>query len=263
MVALVPHDTASHAALLRARIGEMLKSGAMQLELVPADEYERERALELYVRGGTLVAARQGGGASAVAKKLAADTAARKHKKKHVAAAAAVAGGGESERKGAIKKKSGSNKSGSKGGGKKKVAAASSGDSEGEEEEYEEHKCSKKRKAGSKGGSKKKEAEPECEAKRKAASKKRVRQAGNSTDSAKPPLQKKAAAEVPTDREIARDISCHRCKTRRPLCVVCPLNRNHRVCIGCLQRHHNTNTIQAEGCPICQHTCTCPQCRPR
>ncbi|KAH3762358.1 hypothetical protein Pelo_5800 [Pelomyxa schiedti] len=62
-------------------------------------------------------------------------------------------------------------------------------------------------------------------------------------------------------RRVAPNTSCHRCKTRKPQCLVCPQNDKHKFCLVCLERHHNTVTIPATGCPLCTQSCTCAMCR--
>ncbi|KAH3732924.1 hypothetical protein Pelo_16246 [Pelomyxa schiedti] len=66
------------------------------------------------------------------------------------------------------------------------------------------------------------------------------------------------------DRKQLRTVSnmsCHRCKTRRPKCMVCPKNEKHKFCYACMERHHSTTRIPDVGCPVCTRTCTCAQCR--
>lgn len=62
-------------------------------------------------------------------------------------------------------------------------------------------------------------------------------------------------------RRIVLNTSCHRCKTRKPQCMVCPLNEKHKFCVVCLERHHNMVVIPPSGCPLCTQSCTCAMCR--
>ncbi|KAH3732804.1 hypothetical protein Pelo_16362 [Pelomyxa schiedti] len=62
-------------------------------------------------------------------------------------------------------------------------------------------------------------------------------------------------------RKTAQNTSCHRCKTRKPQCLVCPMNEKHKFCVVCLERHHNTLVIPNTGCPLCTQSCTCAMCR--
>ncbi|KAH3765700.1 hypothetical protein Pelo_2435 [Pelomyxa schiedti] len=64
-----------------------------------------------------------------------------------------------------------------------------------------------------------------------------------------------------TTRKTAPNTSCHRCKTRKPQCLVCPINEKHKFCVVCLERHHNTLVIPNTGCPLCTQACTCAMCR--
>eukprot|EP01105_Mastigella_eilhardi_P028769 TRINITY_DN96_c0_g3_i2.p2 TRINITY_DN96_c0_g3~~TRINITY_DN96_c0_g3_i2.p2 ORF type:complete len:439 (-),score=140.32 TRINITY_DN96_c0_g3_i2:98-1414(-) len=60
------------------------------------------------------------------------------------------------------------------------------------------------------------------------------------------------------------NMSCHRCKVRRPKCLMCTLDTHHRFCPVCLERHYNAATAFGPGgCPVCAGKCTCASCMRR
>eukprot|EP00727_Mastigamoeba_balamuthi_P002647 m51a1_g1238 hypothetical protein (258) ;mRNA; f:550553-551619 len=75
-----------------------------------------------------------------------------------------------------------------------------------------------------------------------------------------------AASEVETTTKpdefgYVHNQSCHRCKTRKPSCRLCPLVERHKFCTMCLERHHGGDReFGPAGCPVCTKQCTCAQC---
>eukprot|EP00727_Mastigamoeba_balamuthi_P005989 m51a1_g2009 hypothetical protein (189) ;mRNA; f:1252950-1253588 len=59
---------------------------------------------------------------------------------------------------------------------------------------------------------------------------------------------------------LAANISCHRCRSKKSMCFVCPSNAKHKFCESCLRRHFGLGELSS-ACPMCTGTCGCTKCR--
>ena len=56
------------------------------------------------------------------------------------------------------------------------------------------------------------------------------------------------------------NVSCHKCRQKKPFVYVCPINDKHKFCARCLTES-DLKLMKNDGCPICRGICQCSLCK--